>query len=190
MGATEPGPKRRRLQAGRNLAAETSDGTVTAALLEAKLREHVEAVDAEMVRSAAFTPACIIGMPLVRIVSHTFCATSTLAKPTSSSVLPPPRRVVKQCYQDKTHAQLHTMALQRGGSGVGICRKKCDRIAVTNTRRSGFSICSGAVQMLEFQLQRGRKEGLSRSVHLVPANAQHKYGAVMHGNGASIRMLQ
>ena len=46
------------------------------------------------------------------------------------------------------------------------------------------------VQMLEFQLAQGLKSGTPANVHLVPAGAHHKYGDVLFGNGAHIRMLE
>ena len=50
MGQTQPGPKRRRLQLERNLDAEVAGGSLTREVLERKLLEHVESVDASMVR--------------------------------------------------------------------------------------------------------------------------------------------
>ena len=45
------GLKRQRLQAEHSLLQAVKNGTVTAQTLEEKLRNHVEAVDADMVRS-------------------------------------------------------------------------------------------------------------------------------------------
>lgn len=50
MKQTQPGPKRRRLQLERNLDAEVAAGSLTREVLERKLLEHVESVDASMVR--------------------------------------------------------------------------------------------------------------------------------------------
>jgi hypothetical protein len=50
MKETQPGPKRRRLQLQRDLDADIANETVTAQILERKLLEHVETVDANMVR--------------------------------------------------------------------------------------------------------------------------------------------
>lgn len=49
MKATQAGPKRRRLQRERDLDADVANGTVTQQVLERKLFEHVESVDANMV---------------------------------------------------------------------------------------------------------------------------------------------
>ena len=49
MKATQAGPKRRRLQCERDLDADVAKGIVTQQVLERKLFEHVESVDASMV---------------------------------------------------------------------------------------------------------------------------------------------
>ena len=53
LGESDSGPKRRRLQAQRDLVQEVASGALTAQLLERKLHEHVESVDADMVRTHA-----------------------------------------------------------------------------------------------------------------------------------------
>lgn len=49
MKGTQPGPKRRRLQNQRDLDVEVANGSVTKQVLERRLLEHVESVDANMV---------------------------------------------------------------------------------------------------------------------------------------------
>ena len=58
LGESDSGPKRRRLQAQRDLVQEVASGALTAQLLERKLHEHVESVDADMVRTHTLQHCC------------------------------------------------------------------------------------------------------------------------------------
>lgn len=50
MRDTEAGPKRRKILQGRNIVAQVEDGNLSKTVLINKLSDHVEAVDADMVR--------------------------------------------------------------------------------------------------------------------------------------------
>jgi hypothetical protein len=74
MDVSHAGPKRRRLQQDRSLEAELKNGNLSNRILERKLLEHVEAVDANMVRSR-FTQLLTVAVCRVRDVYLTACIT-------------------------------------------------------------------------------------------------------------------
>lgn len=49
MSETQAGPKRRMLEQRQDLVSEVAKGTISGQVLERKLHEHVESVDADMV---------------------------------------------------------------------------------------------------------------------------------------------
>lgn len=51
MRSTQAGPKRQRVLLGRDLVTQVENGLLTKTVLVHKLTDHVEAVDADMVRS-------------------------------------------------------------------------------------------------------------------------------------------